>query len=352
MITKKRIRVGIACSSDVFDLYFALDDLEELRIFADVEWAEFDVGGDRWTIPPGNKMAERKLCDFASDLDAMILCHGAPRVTKAVFGAAPNLKLVGDIEGDRFAGRVDVSAATKVGALVVDTSHASSWPVSEWALALMLMGLRRHGQYRAIIEGQDMSDREYRQNPPGRELARKTVGLIGFGHIAWHLCELLTPFETPVVAYDPYVPRELADAMNIDFASLNRAMVNDIVVCLAPCTPRTIGMIGREQLELLKHDAVFVNVSRGAVVDTKALTERAERGDIWCGLDVHDPEPIPVDSPLRNLSNVFLSPHIGGLTTEAQPRFFGLMVEELRRWVDGIEPHAQLTDRVLNGRMA
>ena len=97
-------------------------------------------------------------------------------------------------------------------------------------------------------------------------------------------------------------------------------------------------------------DAVFVNVSRGVVVDRDALVEKAARGDAWFGLDAHDPEPIAVDSPLRAMRNVFLSPHIGGMTVEAQPRFFSLMVDELERLRDGAEPRAQLTDRAILGR--
>jgi phosphoglycerate dehydrogenase-like enzyme len=236
--------------------------------------------------------------------------------------------------------------------MVVDTTHASSWPVAEWALALMLLGLRQQGHFRAIVAGQEMSMDQYRVRAPGRELAGKTVGLIGFGHIAWRLREFLTPFETPIIAYDPYAPRELADAQHIDFATLESVMAQDVVVCLAPATPATIGMIGRAQLALLRPDAVFINVSRGVVVDVDALVERAGRGDAWFGLDAHDPEPIRVDSPLRQMPNVFLSPHIAGVTAEAQPRFFALMVDELRRWANGSEPRAQVTDRVVAGRGA
>jgi phosphoglycerate dehydrogenase-like enzyme len=127
-------------------------------------------------------------------------------------------------------------------------------------------------------------------------------------------------------------------------------MRSEIVVCLAPATPTTTGMLGARELALLPPDAVFVNVSRGVVVDRHALVEKAARSDAWFGLDAHDPEPIAVDSPLRGMRNVFLSPHIGGMTVEAQSRFFTLMVDELERMHEGAEPRAQLTDRALRGR--
>jgi phosphoglycerate dehydrogenase-like enzyme len=278
------------------------------------------------------------------------LAEPGPRVTKTIFDAGKKLKFVGELEGDRFAGRIDVQAAKEAGVVVVDTTHSSSWPVSEWALALALMGLREHARFRDIIAGKAMSHHDYRTKPPARELTGKSVGMIGFGHIGWRLREFLVPFRNEVLAYDPYAPRELADALDVNFASLEKVMTCDVVICLAPDTAKTRDMIGEKELALLTPGAVFVNVSRGGCVNVPALIAKAEKNDAWFGLDAHNPEPIAVDSPLRQMRNVFLSPHIGGMTVEAQPRFFTLMVEELERWHAGAEPRAQITDRVVAGR--
>jgi phosphoglycerate dehydrogenase-like enzyme len=280
----------------------------------------------------------------------LIVCHGGPRITKPIFDAGKKLKVVGELEGDRFAGRIDVIAAKEAGVMVVDTTHSSSWPVSEWALALALIGLREHARFRDIIAGKKMSHDDYRTKPPARELTGKSVGIIGFGHIAWRLREFLTPFRNEIFAYDPFAPRELADALDVNFASLEKVMDCDVVICLAPDTAKTRNMIAEKELAMLKRGAVFVNVSRGGCVDVPALIAKAAKEDAWFCLDAHNPEPIAVDSPLRGMRNVFLSPHIGGMTVEAQPRFFTLMVEELERWVDGAEPRAQITDRVVAGR--
>jgi phosphoglycerate dehydrogenase-like enzyme len=347
---QSRITVGIACRPDIAEDYLAADDLQRLREFADVRIAAFDVDGDPWGVPDLVPEQEARFCEFASDLDALIVCHGAPRVTRAVLEAAPDLGLVGELEGDRFSGRIDVAAARASGVTVVDTTHGSSWPVAEWALALMLLGLREHGFYRPLIEGEEVKFDKLAVKARGRELTGKTVGMIGFGHIAWRLREFLEPFGTPILAYDPFAARELAEAEHVDFAPLDKVMSCDVVVCLVPATPATAGMIGREELALLRENAVFVNVSRGTVVDVDALVERAGRNDAWFGLDAHNPEPIRVDSPLRGMRNVFLSPHIAGVTIESRTRFFSLMVDELRRFADGVEPRAQITDRVIAGR--
>jgi phosphoglycerate dehydrogenase-like enzyme len=109
-------------------------------------------------------------------------------------------------------------------------------------------------------------------------------------------------------------------------------------------------MIGRSELELLKTDAVFVNVSRGAIVDPDALIERARVGDIRVCLDVFDPEPIPAGSPIRDLPNVFLSPHIAGVTAACRPRFFSFMVDELERLLAGHDTLFDLTPGTLANR--
>lgn len=346
----RRPRIGIACNAATQKLYLGREDLARLESLGEVIIEEYDVAGADWVMTPTVPEIEDRFLDFVAELDVLLLCHGGPRVTARVLAGAHRLKVVGELEGDRFGGRIDVRAAQEAGVLVVDTTHSSSWPVSEWALALALIGLRQHARFRDIIDGQPMSHADYRTDAPARELTGKRMGMIGFGHIAWRLRELLVPFDVRVVAYDPYAPRELADALQVDFAPLETVMGCDVVVCLAPATPVTTGIIGAAELALLARDAVFVNVSRGVVVDVDALVAKARQQDAWFALDAHDPEPIAVDSPLRGLRNVFLSPHIGGMTVEAQPRFFTLMVDELERFYGGAEPRAQITDRVIAGR--
>ena len=90
---------------------------------------------------------------------------------------------------------------------------------------------------------------------------------------------------------------------------------------------------------------MFVNVSRGPVVDTAALVDRLSRGDVIACLDVVDPEPLAADSPLRAMPNVFLSPHIAGVTAAAEPRFVDLMVDEVLRVLAGHRPRFRLTPR-------
>jgi phosphoglycerate dehydrogenase-like enzyme len=109
-------------------------------------------------------------------------------------------------------------------------------------------------------------------------------------------------------------------------------------------------MIGQHELDLLRPGSVFVNVSRGAIVDSAALLARLERDDIVAALDVFDPEPIPADHPIKRLHNVFLTPHIAGVTLASRTRFFSLMVDELERFTHGDETLFDLLPRTLANR--
>jgi D-3-phosphoglycerate dehydrogenase len=295
---------------------------------------------------------ERLRLKVAERFAALVVCHGSPYVDAAVLDNAPHMKFVGELEGDRFANRIDMDAANERGIRVVDTTHGSSLPVAEWALALMIIGLRNAGQqFRRLLAGEEFR-RSY--DDPGYrlgELTGRQVGLIGFGHIGRRLVELLQPFQCRVLVYDPYLPKDVALALHVELAPLERVIAEpDVVVCTAPLTPRTRGMLGSAQLDLLKTDAVFVNVSRGAIVDSQAIIERARRGDIRVCLDVFDPEPIPAGSPIRDLSNVFLSPHIAGVTAACRPRFFSFMVDELERFFAGHETLYDITANTLANR--
>ena len=109
-------------------------------------------------------------------------------------------------------------------------------------------------------------------------------------------------------------------------------------------------MLGAAELDLIESGCVFVNVSRGRVVDADALLGRLQRGDIVACLDVFDPEPLPADSPLVELANVFVSPHIAGVTEESRRRFFSLMVDECRRHFEGLETWSELTSGIVQLR--
>lgn len=345
-----RPRVLVVCNQHVRDVYLDPVDLERLATFAD--WAWLLAEGGQGFQPSTDTAVIAQLTEQLGDIDGLVVCHGAPQINAEVLAGAPRLKIVGELEGDRFAYRIDTDACWARGIQTVDTTNGSSYPVSEWALALIIIALRNAGeQFRRMIEPiahrRPHTDFGYLHG----ELWGKRVGLIGCGHIGRRLISFLRPFQCEIWVHDPYLDRQVADILDFKLTSLEKVMAEcDAVVCLAPLTPRTQKMIGQHELDLLRSGSVFVNVSRGAIVDSAALIARLERGDIVAGLDVFDPEPVPADSPIKHLPNVFLSPHIAGVTAASRTRFFNLMVDEFDRFFHGHQTLFDLTPRTLANR--
>jgi phosphoglycerate dehydrogenase-like enzyme len=352
--------VGLACNEDVRTRYVDDVDLARLESVAEFSYHQFSVpSGDTPNVrgpTPRDSEAEAELAGFAAGLDALIVCHGSPFVGVGVLDAAAHLSLLGEVEGDRFGHRVDLPAAQGRGIVVVDTTHGSSLPTAEWALGLALIGLRNAGAlFRRLIAHEapyprEWGDRRYGAGYERSELTHRRIGMIGFGHIARILVGLLRPFDVEIVVYDPFVSRELAGAYDVAFGPIGAALAADVVFCLVPLTVATKGMLSTEEFEQLRPGSVFVNVSRGQVVDSPALLSRLARGDVIACLDVFDPEPIPLDSPVLDLPNVFLSPHIGGNNEEKGRRCFSLMVDECLRHFAGLEPRNELTTQVVQLR--
>ena len=343
MTTQTRPKILIACNQRVRQEYLAQADLQKLETIADWTWFPCEGGGiyDSNTDPE----TATHLREHMAGISGLVVCHGAPKIDATILDVADQLTFIGELEGDRFASRVDLEAAWAKGITTVDTTNASSYPVAEWALGLLLICLRNGGAFfRNMIQGQTRIDRELLLHAPGT-LTGKRVGLIGCGHMGRHLLKLLEPFQNEVWVYDPYLPSEMPEALGFLQTTLTQILSQcDIIVCLAPLTPGTRGMLGEREFDQIRPGTVFINVSRGPVVDSQALLARLQVGDIIAGLDVFDPEPVPPESELIQLSNVFLSPHIGYYCGHVT-HFFALMVEELQRHFHSHQTYFALTPR-------
>jgi len=347
MTTSSKPKILFAFSQQVWDGFMDPVEVARLETFADWQWVACEGGGRSTSARAQDDPATSEAVRAAiGDADVLIVCHGAPYIDAAILDAAPNLRLIGELEGDRFAGRIDLDAAWARDIRTVDVTNGSSYPVSEWALGLILVSMRNGGaHFRRLIAGQTTRDPQLRSQMPGR-LMGKRVGFIGCGHMGRLLLKLLRPFDVEIWVSDPYLPREMAEALGFTQTTLDNVLSQcDVIVCLAPLTPGTQGLIGQRELDLIPSGAVFVNVSRGAVVDSTALIARLKRGDIIAGLDVFDPEPFPPDSEIIHLPNVFLSPHVGAHTGDPYRPFLALIVDEIERFLHGHETHYDLTPR-------
>jgi D-2-hydroxyacid dehydrogenase (NADP+) len=223
--------------------------------------------------------------------------------------------------------------------VITNASGVHAITMAEHALG-MLIAMARHfpdvvrHQLRRHWSQQDLWDAPLRPH----ELYGQTLLIVGFGAIGRELARRVQPLGMKVWAVtrsgkgDRKLAERILAAKRLDEA-LPKA---DFVVLAAPETPETLQMIGAKQFGAMKRTAFFVNVARGTLVDEAALIE-ALRGRKIAGaaLDVTQTEPLPSDSPLWTLENVFLTPHISGVSEQMWPRQAKLLIENLERWFGG-----------------
>src|SRR6185436_14815068 len=154
-----RPRVLLCANQAVRDECWTGEAIARLERIAEWEWLPSEGVCTRlgvWGGPSEDPAEIERLRQKLGDVDILVACHGSPYVDDAMLDAAPRLKLIGELEGDRFANRIDVEAAVARGIRVTDTTHGSSLPVAEWALALIIIGLRNAGaQFRRLIGGEE-----------------------------------------------------------------------------------------------------------------------------------------------------------------------------------------------------
>jgi phosphoglycerate dehydrogenase-like enzyme len=148
--------------------------------------------------------------------------------------------------------------------------------------------------------------------------------------------ELLRPFDFEVLLADPHVEADEAARLGARLVGLDALMAGaDIVSVHAPDLPETRRLVNAERLAAMKDGAVLVNTARGSLVDTDALVAELATGRISAILDVTDPEPLPTDSPLFDLPNLFLTPHVAGSQGNELARMGRFIVEEAERLAAG-----------------
>jgi len=200
---------------------------------------------------------------------------------------------------------------------------------AELTLTLILSSLRGIPDF---VRGQDSEEWRSGFRPA---LADKSVLIVGYGAVGSAIEDRLVPFELARVARVARSARETARGPVHPITALPELLPEaDVVVLITPLTEQTKGLAGAEFLARMKDGALLVNVSRGGVVDTKALLAELESGRITAALDVTDPEPLPPGHPLWHAPGVLISPHVGGPTSAFFPRAKRLLGDQLNRFVN------------------
>ena len=260
---------------------------------------------DLWRNPEGLR---RALAGAAA-----LIVRNRIRVDSALLEVAPHLRVVGRLGTGL--DNVDQEALRARGVALVHAPGANAPGVAEYVLATLFHLARNLPR---AAQGGD------RLALGGFELAGKTLGLLGLGEVGLRVAHRAKALGMRVVGYDPLRrPWEAAlEVAGVEFLPLEEVLAEAQFLSLhAPLTPETRGLIGWEALARMRPGAYLINTARGELVDHHALCEALQSG-LLAGavLDVTDPEPLPLDHPLRELENCLLTPHIAGLTRESQAR--------------------------------
>ncbi len=244
-----------------------------------------------------------------------LIIRSATQVTAEVLAAATELIVVG--RAGIGLDNVDVAAATERGVMVVNAPQSNTLSAAEHTMALLLAQARNVPQASAALK----EGRWERSKWTGVELADKTLGIIGLGRIGKLVAQRALAFGMRLVAFDPFVSEERARQLSVELLSLEDLMArSDFITLHLAKTPETAGLIDAAMLARAKPSLRVINVARGGIIDEAALADAISSGVIaGAALDVFDKEPT-TESPLFELDQVVVTPHLGASTNEAQDK--------------------------------
>lgn len=264
---------------------------------------------------------------------------------RRVIEAAPRLR--GIVNPTIAVDTVDVEFATEKGILVGNGAIPENYiEMAEATVMLMLM----------LMYDPLKSMRLLKENLPepsmmehwARMMYKKTVGILGLGRIGRGVAERLSAWDMDIIAYDPYIPESSVPpyVKMVDLDSLYAQ--SDIIGVFLVVSDETRGMINDEAFDKMKQGVRFVNTSRGQVVDEDALVRALRAGKVaGAALDTFQTEPLPLDSPLRELQNVILTPHIVGHALECQLKLPDAAVENILNILEGKPPKYLVNPKAL-----
>jgi phosphoglycerate dehydrogenase-like enzyme len=274
---------------------------------------------------------------------------GCPPLTAEVLARAPRLRAIFHAAGTVKNHVTD--ACWERGLAVSSAASANAVPVAEFTLAAILFANKRVLQLQQRYR-QVRAFRLWAHEEPGLGNYRKRVGVVGASRIGRRVIELLRPFDLEVWVTDPYLDEAEAEKLGAKRVSLDDLVAGCEVVSLhAPALPETYHLFDRQRLARLRDGSTLINTARGALVDHKALEEELVSGRIFAVIDTTDPEVLPTESPLYELPNVLLTPHIAGALGGETWRMVELALDEIQRFVGG-QPLQHAVQREDMGRIA
>ncbi|KGJ14108.1 phosphoglycerate dehydrogenase [Paracoccus panacisoli] len=276
---------------------------------------------------------KEKLAEIIGNYDGLAI-RSATKVTEKLLEKATRLKVIG--RAGIGVDNVDIPAASKKGVIVMNTPFGNSVTTAEHAIALMFAVARQLPEASVSTHAGKWEKNRFM----GVELFNKTLGVIGAGNIGGIVIDRARGLHMKVLAYDPFLSDERAREIGATKVELDELLAKaDFITLHVPLTDKTRNILSAENLAKTKKGVRIVNAARGGLIDEAALAELLKSGHVaGAALDVFATEPA-TDSPLFNLPNVVVTPHLGASTTEAQENV-ALQVAE------------QMADYLLTGAVA
>lgn len=276
--------------------------------------------------PLPHKPSEEELCRIAPDATVLLTHWGAPRIGARYLDAAPGLKLLAHCAGS--VARIASEEVYARGIPVISANAVMAKYVAEAVLGLMIAAARSFKEYDALLTAG-----VWTKSLPMTSLLDATVGLVGLGTVGRELLNLLAPFGTRVLVYDPYLPDDALEPWpDAERVGLDEALGADVVSVHASKTPETYHLMDAAAFEKMRDGAVFINTARGALVDTPAARAAIERKHLRAAFDVYEEENGP-QPMLSGLPTILLQPHVAA--SPAGASMTAAIVDEIDRFFAG-----------------
>ena len=316
--------------------------LERLR-------SKIEVIHESW-MDTGRLLSPEEMIERIQSQDLQILLIEADFVFDEVFECADKLRFVGICRGA--VNHVDIDAATEHGVLVVNTPARNAVSVAELTIGLMLSLARHIPTAHSMIQSRKWLDPvDPYISLRGVELAGKVAGIVGLGAVGFEVARRLRAFDMAVLVYDPYINPEKIAKAGAKQADLRELMEkSDFVTIHCSASTETAGLVGPDMIDLMKPTAYLVNTAGWEIVDERSLLDALKQRRIaGAAFDIYQTHPVPLQSPLLELNNVVLTPHIGGATDGTVERYSRIMAEEIERFVEGKRPQNLVNPQVWRG---
>ena len=257
-------------------------------------------------------LSEDELVKIIGNYDALIVRSGT-QVTARIIEAADRMKYIG--RAGVGVDNIDTDAATKKGIIVSNAPEGNTLAATEHTIGMMMALARNIPQATASLKRGEWKRSKFM----GNEMNGKVLGVVGFGRIGREVAKRAQALAMTVIAYDPFIPKEVGAAMGVEMMSVAELFTKaDVITVHTPLIPSTTHMVNAESIKTMKDGVRLINCARGGIIDEKALYDALVSGKVaGAALDVYETEP-PTDSPLLKLDNVIVTPHLGASTVEAQ----------------------------------